>query len=136
MRALMRREVNLDDLENKPPDMDEIKGVDKLITIFRMACRDTTIYKMMHEKTENKELKKRLQMIDEVKEVILIKLNAELKNKRIVDLCIARKHLDIIDDIFSAPEFISYKIDRIPENYDILLSFGDAIPLRFRVEVL
>lgn len=136
MRALMRREVNLDDLENRPPDMDEIQGIEKLKVILRMAVRDNSLYKLMHEKNENKELKKRLQMIDDVKEVILIKLNKELKTKRVVDICIARKHLDIVDDIFSAPEFISYKIDRIMENHDILLAFGDSIPLRFRIEVL
>ena len=77
MRALMRREVNLDDLENRPPDMDEIQGIEKLKVILRMAVRDNSLYKLMHEKNENKELKKRLQMIDDVKEVILIKLNKE-----------------------------------------------------------
>ena len=132
----MRREVNLTDLDNKPPDIDELEIKDKVLTIIRMACMNNSIYRSINDKSENKRIKKRLQLISEVKEVILMKLREELNDKRVVDLCVARIHLDIIDDIFSAPEFISYKIERIYENEDILLAFGDAIPLRFRVEVL
>ena len=34
----MRREVNLKDLDNKPPDIDELELKDKVLTIVRMAC--------------------------------------------------------------------------------------------------
>lgn len=135
MRLLMRREVNLNDLENKPVELSELEPLQRVVVGFRMWWRNGSIYRSMNEKNANKELKRKLKLIDDVKEVIILKLSKELKNKRSVELCIDRVYLDIIDDIFSSPEFISYNIKRIYENQDILRCFPD-LPLRFRFEVL
>jgi len=135
MRVKMRREVNLDDLDNKPVEISELQPMERIVVGFRMWGRNSSIYKSLHEKNSNAAMKKRMMLIDNVKEVLLIKLNKELKNKRVVEFNISRTYLDIIDDVFSSSEFLSFKITRIPENRDILLSFSD-MPLRFRFEVL
>ena len=135
MRLKVRREVNLDDLDNKPVDIDELKPIDRLVVGFRMWGRNSTIYKSLHEKKSNAKMRERMQLIDNVKESILIKLNKELKNSRKVELCLPRAYLDIIDDVFSSSEFLSFKIQRIYENSDILLSFPD-MPMRFDFEVI
>lgn len=135
MRVKMRREVNLNDLENKPVEISELKPIERIVVGFRMWGRSNPIYKALNEKNSNAAMKKRMLLIDNVKEVLLIKLNKELKGKSVVEFNISRSYLDIIDDVFSSSEFLSFKITRIPENHDILLSFSD-MPMRFRFEVV
>lgn len=135
MRLKVRREVNLDDLDNKPVELNELQPLEKLVVGFRMFGRNSLVYKSIHEKNQNAKTKKRMMLIDNVKEVLLLKLQKELKNKRSVVLDVSRSYLDVIDDVFSSSEFLSFNIERIPENPDILLSFGD-MPLRFRFEVV
>ncbi|MFQ9249532.1 MAG: hypothetical protein ACLR3R_20000 [Clostridium paraputrificum] len=135
MRVKMRREVNLNDLENKPVEISELKPIERIAVGFRMWGRNSSIYKALNEKNSNAAMKKRMMLIDNVKEVLLLKLNKELKGKSVVEFNISRIYLDIIDDVFSSSEFLSFKITRIPENSDILLSFTD-MPMRFRFEVV
>lgn len=135
MRLKMRREVNLDDLDNKPVELSELSYGDRLSVGFRMWGRKNPVYKYLKEKNSNAEMKRRMALIDNVKEVLLIKLQKELKNKRVVEFSISRGYLDVIDDVFSCSEFLSYRITRIPENRDVLLSFTD-MPMRFRFEVI
>ncbi len=135
MRVKMRREVNLNDLENKPVEISELKPSERIVVGFRMWGRNNPVYKALHEKNSNAAIKKRMLLIDNVKEVLLLKLNKELKGKSAVEFNISRSYLDIIDDVFSSSEFLSFKITRIPENHDILLSFSD-MPMRFRFEVV
>lgn len=135
MRLKMRREVNLDDLDNKPVELSELSYADRLSVGFRMWGRKNPVYKYLNEKNSNAEMRRRMALIDNVKEVLLLKLQKELKNKRVTEFAISRGYLDIIDDVFSCSEFLSYRITRIPENRDILLSFTD-MPMRFRFEVI
>lgn len=135
MRLKVRREVNLDDLDNKPVDIDELKPFDRIVVGLRMWGRNSAVYKSLHEKRSNAKIQERMQLIDNVKEAILIKLNKELKNSRKIEFCLPRAYLDIIDDVFSSSEFLSFKIERIYENPDILLSFPD-MPMRFIFEVI
>lgn len=136
MKLFVRREVNLNDLENKPPDLSEFTPLQGLWISVKIWWRTGALYKSLHEKSVNKELLLRRQRIDDVKEVYVMKLNKKLKetNSKKVQMCIDRRHIDIIDDVLASTEFLAYKVTRVYENPDILLCFPD-MPLLFTFEV-
>lgn len=135
MRLKMRREVNLDDLANKPVELEELPILERINVGFRVWARNTSAYKYFAESSQNKEFRARMTLIDEVKEVILFRLNSELKGKRVVELCVDRAYINVIDDILSSAEFLSFKVTRIYENRDLVISFPN-MPMRFRFELL
>ena len=140
MRVFMRYSVNID----KPVELHELKPLQRIITGIRYQIREVDIYKKHMEKKREQEFVAKMQREEKLKDVInayiyndLVKnKNPEIRKRKkvaaVLGLCIDRSFEDILDDVKNSKDFISFNIERVPENKDALLA-NPSLPIRLRI---
>lgn len=126
MRTFIRNKVDLD----KPVKLEELKPLTRIATSIRYRYLNSKLYLGVKDKEENQKLLERTQKIEEVKNIILSRIDKTLNRKDNyclrVDIAINRGFEDVIDDVLYSVDFIAYTIDRKEEDEDFLRSFPET----------
>ena len=140
MRVFMRYSVNID----KPVELHELKPIQRIITGIRYQVRELDLYKKHMEKKREQEFIAKMQREEKLKDVLnayiyndLVKnKNPEIRKRRkiasVLGLSIDRSFEDILDDVITSKDFISFNIVRVPETKDMLLA-NPSLPIRLRI---
>lgn len=135
MRAFIREEVDLSDIDNNPVDYSELSNIQILWTSIRAGLSKGSLIKAMKDNEYNKKIKERLDKIDEIKLVLNNIISKEMKNSKIVTVKLDRSFSDLLPEVVKSAEFLPYKIERIKDNKDFLECFPDT-PIKIRIEVI
>jgi len=135
MRVKLFREVDISDLDNRPVDTTELSTYENLWVSLRSWISRGKIYNIITKGAKDREARERMSLISEVKTVILNNLYNEMKSSTYCRIRLPRQYEDILNEVLNSSEFISYKIKRIYENNDVLLSFPD-LPILLEFEVI
>lgn len=140
MRVLVRRELDI----TKPVDLSQCTWKEQLSAGFRSWLSGTEFYQRKQNQIHEKEHKERISQIENLKEVILSLLYEELVNNRSVSkrkeesetICISieRQYEKYIEETLNSSDFDSYIIDKVEEDFDVMLSFPD-LPMLFEVSL-
>lgn len=132
MRTYIRKYVDI----SQPVDLTKLKGWERVITSFRYKWSQLGITSQYKEKQENKIYETRMKQIEELKGVLLYKLNQELTKKstkvKKIRITIARAYEKILEETLSSVDFIAYDIKIIEENRDFFLAFPE-LPIMLEV---
>lgn len=125
MRTYIRSKVDLD----RPVQLDKLSPWERITTSFRLKFTQSRLYQGMLDKELEKEKKLRLQRIDDLKNMLLSRIDTELRRKsdRVerITIQITRGFDDIIDDVITSVDFYSFEINKRYVNPDFLLSFPE-----------
>ncbi len=129
MRVEVRKELSLEN-----PNLKEISAADKIALAIKSKLYESKFYRNSVKKMDA-EQRKRLQRINQLKESLLVRLYAELtedatlKKKglytKYIRLVVRQSYADILDEVLTHKEFLTYEIERVPENADVRLAFPD-----------
>lgn len=123
MRARMFKSVNIDDLDNYPVEPSELGSMENLIVSFRVWMKKSKTIEFLFNGNSDAKLREKLELINEIKVVIITTLNEEMKGKRTAKVSIPRWSEEILDDVLSSTEFLGFQKRRVVENKDYILSF-------------
>lgn len=125
MRTYIRSKVDLD----RPVQLDKLSPWERITTSFRLKFTQSRLYQGMLDKELEKEKKLRLQRIDDLKNMLLSRIDTELRRKsdRVerITIQVTRGFDDIIDDVITSVDFYSFEINKRYVNPDFLLSFPE-----------
>lgn len=129
MRVEVRKELSLEN-----PNLKEISAADKIALAIKSKLYESKFYRNSVKKMDA-EQRKRLQRINQLKGSLLVRLYAELtedatlKKKglhtKYIRLVVRQSYADILDEVLTHKEFLTYEIERVPENADVRLAFPD-----------
>ena len=132
MRALLRTEVDV----TKSPDLSELGAFESVVTSIRAKYYESDLNQKHLKKEATKRLSERMKTIDELKRVIIARINKRLKNDnsgyKSMTLLIDRSSEDFIEDTLNSSDFSAYNIEIIEENSDYLTSFPD-LPIKVEI---
>ncbi|VYU45150.1 hypothetical protein [Clostridium paraputrificum] len=125
MRTYIRSKVDLD----RPIQLEKLSPWERITTSFRLKFTQSRLYQGMLDKELEKEKKIRLQRIDDLKSMLLTRIDTELRQKsdRVerITIQVARGFDDIIDDVITSVDFYSFELSKRYVNPDFLLSFPE-----------
>lgn len=125
MQVQLFRQVDISNLEERPVELSELDLKTRLTTSLRLWAQRSSIYVNIQNNMKDKELRERMAQVEEIKLAILHNLSKDKSNSRIRRLRVPREIEDYLDDVLNSSEFLPFKIHRVKENSDYLLSFPD-----------
>lgn len=135
MQVKLFRQVDISNLEERPVELSELDLKTRITTSLRLWGSRSRIYVNMQNNIKDKELRERMAKVEEIKLSILHNLSKDKSNNRVKRLRVPREIEDYLDDVLNSSEFLPFKINRVRENSDYLLSFPD-LPIILTFEVL
>lgn len=135
MQVKLFRQVDISNLEERPVELSELDLKTRITTSLRLWGSRSRIYVNMQNNIKDKELRERMAKVEEIKLSILHNLSKDKSNNKVKRLRVPREIEDYLDDVLNSSEFLPFKINRVRENSDYLLSFPD-LPIILTFEVL
>lgn len=136
MRVWMRNQVDV----NKPIDLHTLKPWERIITSILYQVQDLDLYKKRKERENEKAFMAKMEREEKLKDTLLAYIyndlvknrNPQIRKKRKVaekiTLAIDRSFDDVLDEVLSGKDFVSFNIRRIQESPDILLA-NPSLPI-------
>ena len=125
MQVQLFRQVDISNLEERPVELSELGLKTRLTTSLRLWAQRSSLYVNIQNNMKDKELRERMAQVEEIKLAILHNLSKDKSNSRVRRLRVPREIEDYLDDVLNSSEFLPFKIHRVKENGDYLLSFPD-----------
>ena len=135
MQVQLFRQVDISDLDERPVELSELPLKTRLTTSLRLWVKRSSICEMITNNAKDKELRERMAQVEEIKLAILHNLSKDKSNERIKRIRVPREIDKYLEDVLNSSEFLPFKINRVKENSDYLLSFPD-LPIILTFEVL
>lgn len=135
MQVQLFRQVDISDLDERPVELSELSLKTRLTTSLRLWIRRSSIYELMENNTKDKALRERMAQVEEIKLSILHNLSKDKSETKIKRIRVPREVEEYLEDVLNSSEFLPFKINRVKENNDYLLSFPD-LPIILTFEVL
>lgn len=130
----MRKEVVIDN--DGMADLRQLSPVTKIWTAFRISFQNTEIFKNRRQRAIEVEYKKRCEVEDNFKSVLLKRIYAELiKNTYMgskglhtkdITLAVDRKMEEVLKNIIKHKDFAAYDIKILQPNEDIVKCFPET----------
>lgn len=125
MQVKLFSQVDISNLEERPVELSELDLKTRITTSLRLWGSRSSIYTSIHNNIKDKELRERMALVEEIKLAILSSLSKDKSNDKIKRVRVSRDVEDYLDDVLNSSEFLPFKVDRVKENPDYLLSFPD-----------
>ena len=125
MQVQLFRQVDISNLEERPVELSELDLKTRLTTSLRLWAQRSSLYVNIQNNMKDKELRERMAQVEEIKLATLHNLSKDKSNSRVRRLRVPREIEDYLDDVLNSSEFLPFKIHRVKENGDYLLSFPD-----------
>ncbi len=125
MQVKLFSQVDVSNLEERPVELSELDLKTRITTSLRLWGRRSSIYTSIHNNIKDKELRERMALVEEIKLAILSSLSKDKSNDKIKRVRVSRDVEDYLDDVLNSSEFLPFKVNRVKENPDYLLSFPD-----------
>ena len=135
MQVKLFRQVDISNLEERPVELTELSLKDRIFTSIRLWGTRSAIYRGMQNNLKDKELRERMAVVEEIKLAILHNLSNDKSDSKVKRLRLNRNIEDYLEDVLNCSEFLPFKINRVKENSDFLLSFPD-LPIILTFEVM
>lgn len=135
MQVQLFRQVDITNLDERPVNLNELDLKTRLTTSIRLWFRGSKIYEGMANSAEEKRMRERMAIIEEIKLAILHSLSKDKSPSKIKRVRVPRQIDEYLEDVLNSSEFLPFKIERVKENPDYLLSFSD-LPIILKFEVL
>lgn len=135
MQVKLFRQVDISNLEERPVELTELDLKTRISTSLRLWIRRSWLYENMQNNVRDKELRERMATVEEIKLSILHNLSKDKNPSKVKRLRVPREVEPYLDDVLNSSEFLPFKITRVKENNDYLLSFPD-LPIILIFEVL
>lgn len=135
MQVKLFRQVDISNLEERPVELTELSLKERITTSLRLWGVRSKIYQGMQNNIKDKELRERMATVEEIKLAILHSLSKDISGNKVKRLRLNRNVEDYLEDVLNSSEFLPFKIGRVKENSDYLLSFPD-LPIILTFEVL
>lgn len=132
MRVYMRTKTVLTD----NVDLKYLKPTEKILLGIKYRYESSESFKKRKEEEEGRKELERVRQIDGIKTNILYKIHdvfTNMPDKESVTIKLDRKTEPYLAEVFESKEFLPYKITRLKENPDFLLSFNN-LPILIVIE--
>lgn len=140
MRVFLRNVVDI----SQNVDMQSLGYSERIITSIRYQINQSKYFARRRRKLEEQKTMIRLEREENLKTILLYHIYNDLvknRNKairehkqvaRTIIIEVEREFEDILDNVIRGKDFLSYNIDRIQENGDMLLAQPN-LPMRLKV---
>ena len=135
MQVKLFRQVDISNLEERPVELSELDLKTRITTSLRLWVTRSKLYENMQNNAKDKELRQRMALVEEIKLAILHNLSKDKSPSKVKRIRVPREVEEYLDDVLNSSEFLPFKINRVRENSDYLLSFPD-LPIILTFEVL
>ena len=111
----------------------------KVAVLWQTWVADSKILGNRKKAEADRLLRERSERVDRLRDGLLasieyhLTLNKTLEDfneeARIVQLALERKNLDILPEVLASHEFNSYEVEEVVLDRDLVVSFGEAVPI-------
>lgn len=135
MQVQLFRQVDISNLDERPVNLNELDLKTRLTTSIRLWFCRSKIYEGMANSAEERRLRERMEVVEDIKLAILHSLSKDKSPSKIKRVRVPRFVDEYLEDVLNSSEFLPFKIEKVKENPDYLLSFPD-LPIILKFEVL